>query len=148
MFKLELVENYKDLLKECFSTDKNLIEKWHIDSGKDIDACVEKTFNDLQDCKVNVYQITNDDELVGYFGKEDCEHGIFLTGFFLLPKFRTEEYKKEFWHCIALKFKEPYFCGLYEKNVPANKFIKSSGGVLVKSTNISNNLVSVYRMGA
>jgi len=147
LFYKESIIDYKSMLKDCFVTDPNLLEKWHIASGQGLDACVDKTFQDLQYCKASIYKLTSESDLVGYFGKELCDDKQWLTGFFLFPKFRNEQNKKEFWQIVESEFQRPYFCGLYEKNKPANAFIKKHGGELIKSVDLSNGPVLVYRIG-
>lgn len=147
MFKKEIINNYKDLLKNCFSTDEQLIQVWHLEAGKGLESCVEKTFQDLQLYKTQIFKLSNENELAGYFGKEVFNNNTFLTGFFLLPKFRNHEGRTNFWNSVESELTKPYFCGLYEKNVPANKFIKSHGGHLIKSVDLQDGLAFVYRIG-
>lgn len=114
-----------ETLYECFKTDKDLIQKWHVDSGKGLDACVKRTYKDLKSAQVRVYELKKDSELFGYFG---IEKESFLTGFFIIPKFRTKDGVTMFWNEVDNKFKDPiYYTGLYNKNIPAIKFIEKRG---------------------
>lgn len=148
MFKKEVVKNYKELIQFCFLTDSDLTEKWHISAGKGINTCVEKTVNDLKDCQTQVFKVTDGDDIVGYFGKEICYGNIFLTGFFITPKFRTAIGRNDFWQSIESELPKPFFCGVYEKNIPANKFIKSRSGTLIKSLDLPDGPASYYRIGS
>jgi hypothetical protein len=150
MDNMKIIEvlNYKPLLKECFESDPILLEKFHIYAGQGLDACVNKTYQDLQEMNVTLFKIEKNSELVGYFAKELFDSKEYLTGFFIVPKFRTKEFKNEFWNLIKKEFKPSFFCGLFEKNIPANKFIKSNGGKIVKQCMISDGSAILYEIGA
>jgi hypothetical protein len=142
------VKEYKSLLRECFETDIVLLEKFHIYAGQGIETCVNKTFKDLQEANVQIFKIEQDHELVGYFGKEDLDEIKFLTGFFIVPKFRSTQDRKEVWNLIQNEIKQPFYCGLFEKNIPANRFIKSNGGQIVKQDKLDDIPFVVYKVGA
>ncbi len=144
--KATVIKNYKHLLKECFASDPILLEKFHIYAGQGLDACVDKTYNDLQFCNTIVFEIRKDNQLVGYFGKENFDNKEYLTGFFIVPNFRDQ--KSKVWDLISIEFNCPFYCGLYEKNQPANKFIQSRGGQIVKQLIIDDNSVIMYQVGA
>jgi hypothetical protein len=145
--RAEVVKDYKPILSQCFSTDDDLLNKWHIVAGKGQAACVEKTFLDLQDAKVKFFKILHDESLAGYFCKEIFGDKQYLTGFFLMPEFRNEAMRLRFWAIIEMNFKLPFYCGLYEKNVPANKFIQSQGGKLIKRVAIPDGKAVLYKVG-
>ena len=83
------VTDYKELLQECFITDIDLINIYHIEAGKGIEACINRTFDDLKLWNVKVFGLYEDNEIVGYFGKEA---NIYLTGFFIKPEYRNSNY--------------------------------------------------------
>lgn len=146
--RAEIIAEYKRVLAECFVSDEGLLRKWHISSGQGLEACVEKTFADLKEAGVTFYKITSGPNLVGYFAKEACDSHQFLTGFFLKPEFRTTEAKNEFWSLVKTELKAPFFCGLYTKNLPANKFIRSSGGLPIRVFTLPDGEAVFYQLGA
>lgn len=115
------VKNYRDIILDCFSSDKALTEKWHIVSGSGLENCVDRTTNDLKEFKVVFYKLTENEKLVGYFG---IENGTHLTGFFIKPEFRNKEIIKEFWNIVDSKFNSTYMVGIFKKNIPAKRFLE------------------------
>lgn len=126
--------DYKNIILECFSTDKDLIEKWHIVSGSGLENCTNKTVDDLKEFKVNVYKLTQDNKLIGYFGIENNTH---LTGFFIKPEFRNKEIIQEFWNIVDSKFNNTYMIGIFKKNVPAMKFLEKKTSIRLEPNNQS-----------
>lgn len=122
------LSSYRSIIHHCFSQDPELIEKWHVKSGEGLSKCVDTTYDDMREAKVEFYVVYDKRDLVGYFGKERAAAGEFLTGFFILPKFRSREYVKKYWAAVLDKFGDKFFCGLYEHNAPAIAFIKRNGG--------------------
>lgn len=141
---IEQIENYKPLLAECYAADLDLINKWHTTKG--LEECVEKEFADLQHAKVTMFKVVKNDMLAGYFCKELFSGRDFLTGFFLMPKFRTKYFKKKYWALICGEFRKPFFCGLYENNIPANKFIVNRGGSLIVQANLPDGLANYFKI--
>lgn len=148
MMTFERVENYRPVLRECFAADEALLRRWHIVAGKGLNACVDKTFRDLQVAGVTFYKVVAEDELVGYFAKENFYDKEFLTGFFIMPDLRNDEVKLRFWSLLKSQFEVPFHCGLYEKNLPANKFIKSRGGREVERVHLKDGNAVHYIIGA
>lgn len=133
MMKAEKITNYKSVIKECFSTDADLISHFHISAGEGLNNCVERTYSDLRDANVSFYRVSSGGELVGFFGIEPVQGHHALTGFFIKPEMRTK--KSEFWSLIKdATESKPFLCGVYSKNTRAVKFLKSMGGVPVHST--------------
>jgi hypothetical protein len=125
------VDDIEGCLRKYFSTDKDLIDKWHIASGKDLEHCVQRTLKDL---KTNVfpsfvfYEIEND---VGFFGIE--ESGEYLTTFFINPKNRNKEDIKVIWNTMLEALKPNFKSGLFKKNTPAiNFFLKNEGRMIAE----------------
>ena len=118
------VESYYDLIKECFSSDPELISTWHIEAGTSVDNCTIKTCKDLEEAEVTVYALQKDNKVVGYFGIEKLEWLHCMTGFFIKPEYRTKEVVKEFWSVVDNSFEDDYYVGLYKKNTPAVAFLR------------------------
>lgn len=123
-------KNYKPVLEDCFITDETLLSKYHIESGKGLDVCVNKTFNDFNKSyfPLTFYTLLNEEKIVGYFCVEHLEKIKCLSGFFIKPSFRNEAIKKEFWNIVSKEMQNDFLCGLYLKNIPAIKFIEKKGG--------------------
>lgn len=130
--EVKLLENFKPLLKECFSTDDNLINLYHIKATKGLEACVTDTYDLLKDCNVKIYALRNDKENIGYFG---VEGGNFLTGFFIKPSYRNKENIVEFWKIVDSYMPSVYYSGVYKKNIPAVKFLSRRGTIKLEFEN-------------
>lgn len=127
--------DFKPIIKECFSTDPALLETFHIYSGKGLDSCVEKTFQDLSSIKenYNFFKVVSDNNLIGFFGIEYLGNMNALTGFFIKPEYRKNN--KEFWNLIKKEIKSNSFlCGIYKKNTRASDFLKKMNGKLIATT--------------
>lgn len=142
----QLEINFKPLLTECFATDPDLLAKWHIKAGSGLDSCVEKTFQDLIEARVLIFRVTNDQETVGYFGKEYFEGENYLTGFFIKPQFRSQ--KSDFWALIQNEFNGAFLCGLYKKNKPAIGFIQKFKGQPIKEVQCADGDAILFKVGA
>lgn len=114
------------VLRFCFEKDKELIDKWHIESGRGINACVERTAQDLKGVEFYVIR-DKDNEIAGWFGVEENELGKNLTGFFLCPEHRNERTKKWFVRNVENIINENFVCILYKKNERAGKFLLKYG---------------------
>lgn len=144
--RLEL--SFKEILTDCFQADCDLLKRWHIFSGRGLKACVDKTFKDLKTARVMMFSLRKSGRLCGYFCRENCDGHQFLTGFFLKPEYRTPEGRAEFWNVIQQEFRKPFYCGLYDKNQPAKRFIESRGAMLVKKVEVQDGLAALYKIGA
>ena len=127
--KAELVENYNDLILECFKTDPELLEKWHICAPDSLEKCVDNTITVMQLNKVSVYSLTINNNIIGYFGLEYFNNQKYLTGFFIKPEYRNKEMFELFWNVINKKFGKNYYAGVYKKNERAVNFLLKSGGI-------------------
>lgn len=128
MMNVMPLTDYKEIIQHCFSQDQDLLGKWHIRAGQGLKKCVEQTFDDMTKADVEFFVIFQERDLVGYFGRERSDTAEFLTGFFVMPKYRNSKSMKTFWKIIQSKFGPTFFCGLFEKNLPAIEFIKKNKG--------------------
>lgn len=143
-----LLEEFKPVLIECFREDEALLSNWHIFAGRGLDACVDKTFKDLTDSKVTFFELADRGKLAGYFCREAYGNQEFLTGFFLMPALRADKGREDFWTAVKLRFNSQFFCGVYAKNIPANKFIESRGGRFVRKVPLTDGDAVLYKLGA
>lgn len=114
----------KEILTELFSTDPDLLSKYHIIAPNSAEACAEKTLNDLADCNVEVHLIKENDEIIGYYGLENKDGMGSLTGFFLKPEYRTKEHITKFWKEVDSHFDKDYFIGVFARNTRVIEFLK------------------------
>jgi predicted acetyltransferase len=129
------INDYKELLKDCFATDSDLINTWHIEAGTDLDTCVNRTYNDLQKHNVMVFVLEEYNKIIGYFGIEDATDynmGYFMTGFFIKPEYRTKKMIKKFWDIIDNTFTGVYSVGVFKKNIPAIEFLKRKTDLIIE----------------
>lgn len=109
----------KTLLTELFSTDEDLLTKYHILAPDTAENCASRTISDMKGNYVHSYE--KDGEIIGYYGI----NGNQLTGFFIVPEHRNSSVLCDFWNKIESNFNQPhYFCGLYTKNTRAIEFIR------------------------
>lgn len=149
-FYYKEVDNYLPVIQDCFKTDQELIDKWHVEAPATLDKCVRRTFADLHNCEsLKMFELrsTSDDtdELAGFFGTEYVydkkieEHLSFLTSFFVKPKYRTRDFMDFFWTCVELETKENFFTAIYSGNIRAQKFLEKKGMKLIETKEIGNN---------
>lgn len=132
----------KELLTELLATDLELLSIYHIEAPNTAEICANRTFKDLQNAKVEVKLIKENEEVIGYYGIEKNGWINNLTGFFLKPKYRTKKHIINFWNEVDKNFDKDYFVGVYSKNIPAINFLKK------KSTTIyEHNNVVVFKVG-
>lgn len=129
-----------NVLYTCYESDPELIAKFHVTSGSGLDSCVDKTFNDFFYNGVDVYSVEKDDKFVGYFGSLNG----YLNGFFIMPEFRTEEGKKEFWNTIVDHFNGSFETAIFDKNTRAASFLLKHGCTLDRSINTDSGSGKVY----
>lgn len=118
------VNYYKGVIRECFSSDEELLNKWHISAPADVDICTNRTFEDLKEASnFEFYELKQEGQTVGFFGVEKRTDNNFLTSFFLKPDYRTENDKTEFWKCVKEKAGNSFFSAIEYKNTRAFQFL-------------------------
>lgn len=134
------IQPSKDFLKECFNTDKDLVEKWHIEAPSNSEVCASRTFDDLKNTiSFKFYKIESNNDVVGFFGTE----GDFaITSFFVKPEYRDKS--SLIWDKMREKVKPPFMCGIYKKNLRAAKFLEKMNGKI--KVNKDNKLVYVFEV--
>lgn len=149
-FHISKANKYLPVLQECFASDKELLQKWHVMAPSDLETCVRKTFNDLKNeptLKFFVIEcVTEDsDEIVGFFGTARVEEVNFMVSFFIKPKYRTLDTFEYFWNAVYNETGNEYFTAIYEKNSRAKKFLEKNGFELVHKMELENkNSALVY----
>ena len=138
--------DYRNIISQCFAEDQNLLERWHLESGKGLENCVETTHKDMHDAKIEFFSVHDDQTLVGYFGKEHVQGEDFLTGFFIRPSFRNSTKVKEYWSLLKSEFQKPFYCGLFLKNLPAISFITKNHGEPVLHTEAHGQPALIFKI--
>src|SRR4051812_3169984 len=87
------------ILHQGFSSDKELIDTYHIQSGGSVEDCVNRTFEDLKqaDISFEFFVVNKDNNFVGFFGSEKLGTINYLTTIFVKPEYRNSEDLKSFW---------------------------------------------------
>jgi hypothetical protein len=119
-------EEMANLIKECFATDKALIENWHIAAPASLEECVERTVSDMKyaDPSLQLFAAYENSELAGYWG---VEHGYYINLIFVKPQYRNKEFMREFWKEITKDMPNLFCTAIYSKNKPAAAFYSKLG---------------------
>lgn len=140
-----------NVIKRCFEQDPSLLEKYHVCAGSGLDICVSDTWNKLMEVSekhdFNFFQVMNPDgDLAGYFGHEKRENTNILTGFFIMPFYRTDEGRDKFWELITDAIGKEFITGIYKKNMRAHNFLINRGGEVVKEDKDQSGEYSVIKI--
>jgi hypothetical protein len=119
-------------LKECitkaFSSDKKLIEKYHI-RGESLNDCVSDTFSRIiessKDTTLDWFGVYDDEEELIGFVVISRPYDI-LYSFGLNINYR-ENYSDIFFNEICQMFDGGFKCGLWNKNTRAIEYLKRCG---------------------
>jgi hypothetical protein len=129
----------KQDLFNFYSSDPELLEKWHIRAGQEITTCVEDTWNIIKSHELYVYDF-------GYFSVDRSDLVTKLGGFFILPEFRTPEIKQLWYSEVCSKMPSVFTTGLHNKNVRGIKFLNSLPGC--QMTKVTDNYTFfIFRQG-
>lgn len=150
-FYYKETEEYLHTIRECFGTDKELLDRWHVCAPAALEVCIRKTFNDLHNSEsLKFFEIhcTNEDinELVGFFGTEYVfdknigEYLSFLTSFFIKPKYRNRDTMDYFWTIVEKEVGNDFFTCIYSHNERAKNFIEKKGLRLIDIKPIKENM--------
>lgn len=124
----------KNVIYECFSTDQELIDEYHVEAGTDLDTCVDRTFKDLltiKDLKFNT--IIEDGKICGFFGVHDLGNITSMAGYFLKNEYRNKESVLHFWRLVEKTInKKEFLVGVYKKNTRAVRFLKKKSSNFVE----------------
>ena len=137
-------KDYLPVIEECFITDPDLLVKFHIEAPANLKVCVNRTYADLKKCDSLVFYtincVTDDtDEIAGFFGTEEIGGLMFMTSFFVKPKFRNQDFFDYFWSAIESSTGEDFFTSIYALNVRARKFLEKNNFSLIKEMEVNGN---------
>lgn len=139
---IKQVNNISDIIKELYATDQNFIDKYHIYAGQGYELCCERTMKDLVNHNIPIQGIYDNNDLVGYFGKENPE---VLTGLFIKPKYRKD--KDKIWQMIKDNFENNFYTYVYMKNLPAYYFYKKRGKEIERFELDCEQIALIYFVG-
>lgn len=125
--------DYENVIRECYKSDSDLINIYHIKAGEGLESCVSDTVNELKnntDKSFKFYSIQSQpDVFFGFFGIEHFDEVNYLTSFFLVPQFRIKDSKKLFWEIITSCFENTLFkTAINIKNIRGLNFCYEQGG--------------------
>lgn len=129
----------KDLYS-LYSSDPELVEKWHIKAGEGIDICVEDTWNIIKEHELYLFDF-------GYFSIDRYSDIVpTLGGFFIKPDYRTSQGKQQFIDELCKTMPKIFFSGLHNKNIRGIKFLEKLPGARLITTTDSYTYF-VFRQG-
>lgn len=130
------------VVKECFKTDLELCEKWHIISPNKAYKCAWRTVIDLENTNnLHFYVMKEGDEIAGFFGTESVQGENYLTSYFVKPKYRNKEMITIFWKFVKEKIGDYFLTMIYAKNLRAKKFLEKSGFMFLDSLHEENEIL-------
>lgn len=143
-------QDYPSVIKECFSQDSDLVEKYHIAAGTGLESCVQRTVEDLDNCheSFKFYKVENEGKLFGFFGKEHINNISYLTSFFVMPQYRNSSDLRNYWNLVNDMFvRQPFLVGIYAKNERASKFLNKCGGLCIAQDDLHKVKVFAFNSG-
>lgn len=121
-------EELKECITKAFSSDKKLIEKYHI-RGESLNDCINDTYNKILDESQNTtldwFGVFDDEEeVIGYVVISRPYDVLYSFG--LNINYR-ENYSDMFFDDIVQLFDGNFRCGLWNKNTRAIEYLKRCG---------------------
>ena len=136
-------DKYHKILRHLFYGDNDWINNYqnvsgHVFTDKGLNKVVSKTIEDINVCdNYEFYVIKKDREPLAYFGKEDFNGLVFMTGFYVKIKYRTKEFISYFWDVVEQTMNhEPVYCNIMKKNIIASHFLLKKGSVVIDKNDI------------
>ena len=129
--KIQKTKDYKGVLKKCYNTDTDFLNKYHSIKGITTEQAIEREYDMMNKAvtseRFDCYEIFIDKSFAGYFNLEEYNKKSFLGGFFILPNYRTKGNIIKFWQLIKARLDGDIGCVLYDSNIKAINFIKKAG---------------------
>lgn len=122
-------KDYTHVLRICYESDKELLDKYHVLAPTTLENAVKNT-RDVFMSTLGVFQMKKvlyGDDFAGYYGIERFEDRFGITGFFVMPKYRNKEFLSTFVSLIKSEFNGDIYCGVYDHNARAINFLLKSG---------------------
>lgn len=93
-------------------------------------------FNDLESQGVELFSVTKEDALVGYFGYEVFGEDALFRSFIVVPEQRTKNYGKLMWEMAKKQLKESKVKHIYLLTNTATEFFLKVGYKLFERTKV------------
>lgn len=126
-------EDYEALIRKCWASDQELLDKFHVKRMSGLTECVEDTLEALDknvEPDFKLYEVKFNNAFFGFFGTEQGRtFGNFLTTFFVMPHLRVDHLKDLFFEFIKDNYftEGPIFSSLYIHNTRAIKWLLNLG---------------------
>ena len=134
-----------DVIVNCYQSDNDLVNKYHVIAGSGLSSCVDRTVYDFVNNDISIYKVVDNKDFIGYFGEEIIEDELFLTGFFIMPQFRTSKTKDSFWNMVINHFNSDFKIGLYNNNTRAINFLEKQGCILDSEVKTQDGVGHIYK---
>ena len=145
--KLNKVEqkNYSNAIRMCWDKDPK-IQTYSRNSAFDLDERVRLEVKCLENnSDLKFYEVYNNNDMVGYFGKEEQPFPC-LTTFFIMPKYR--EVKNEIWNYMISHLPEKFFIGLFKVNKRAINFCINQGAKQIAELQMEDKPAVLLQIGS
>jgi hypothetical protein len=143
MITSEITYEWKRVIETCYRSDADLTEKYHILAPVTPEEAIKHTcgvFSKAADTnKFEMYECRWNGEFMGYYGLEiliiqNVGKIQVLTGFFVMPDYRTDEIKKAFLEHVKSKFPSgKILTYIFSKNKRARGFFARNGGEVIET---------------
>ncbi len=141
MLTCKISTNY-EVIRDMFSKDSILLNKWHINSEYGPESCINRTIEEVKTFKnFQFFEVHLADKLIGFFG---IEGDNFLSTLFLLPEYRTSKYINFFWQMITSRLKNEFYSAMYAKNIPCINFFLKNNAQIVRETVFKDNKAIIF----
>lgn len=140
MIRVQKWEEVEEIIKDCFSGDEDLLNKYHIKAGHGLDECVSDTINVLKNYTSFDFEFykMEEEEPVGFIGIEPSLK--YLTTFCVKKEYRG---KVDLWKHILELMGDEFKCALYGKNTRAINFLLRNGCRVVKEGLYDNETIII-----
>jgi hypothetical protein len=143
--KAKLTHNYQSVIDRCYSSDKDLLDKWHIIAPTTLNQASLHTlivFNTSS--KFKMYELTEKGRFIGYFGTTETDIK-YVQGFFIMPAFRNKAIYDSFFEKIKQVLSSTVIIPVYAKNTRACNFLERNNCTLVHTVE-GKDEIKVYKI--
>ncbi len=137
------LQNVRRSVSEAFLADSDLIDRWHIEAGKGVRVCIERTMKDVEttfDTSFKFYRIDDGGRLAAYWG---TEFGNYINLIWVRPEFRNKFFLNRLWNQVQESVSSPFYAAVYSKNLPAVRFY-SRHGSKIRDFHMGADPISVF----
>jgi len=140
--KLVSEKMYNTIIETCYTSDTELLEKYHALAPAMLFDCVQHTVDVFNKAMgFEMYELNDGDNFVGYYGIENYMGEKYLCGFFLMPDYRNDKWKHKLIDEVVKTAGKPVNCLLYKKNKRGIKFLEKMG---FETISMNNDIVYLF----